>query len=156
MQPPATDAPYDLMSTWPDHTQLPDTDGSIVENTQQSPQSYILTTSLRPRLIEQHPDRQFCIGEDVGIYFRYTEPVLSGCRAPDWFYVPNVPPMLAGEVRRSYVLWKEHVRPVIVVEYVSGNGSEERDSTPNTGKFWIYEQAIRAGYYAIFDRQILG
>jgi hypothetical protein len=36
-----------------------------------------------------------------------TDPPEKGVEAPDWFYMANVPPMLDGEVRRSYVLWKE-------------------------------------------------
>lgn len=71
--------------------------------------------------------------------------------APDWFYVPHVPPLLNGVFRRSYVLWQEIVAPLIAIEFVSGSGAEERDATPYQGKFWIYEQAIRIPFYAIFD-----
>jgi hypothetical protein len=71
--------------------------------------------------------------------------------------VPNVSPLLDGEYRRSYVLWKEFVAPLIAIEFVSGNGSEERDptspsETEKAGKFWVYEQAIRIPFYVIFDR----
>lgn len=38
-----------------------------------------------------------------------------------------------------------------MVEYVTGTGSEEHDDTPNTGKFWVYERAIKASYYVIWD-----
>jgi Uma2 family endonuclease len=100
---------------------------------------------------ELHPDGQFSIGQDSGIYFRHTEPPLDGCCSPDWFYVPNVSPMLDGTFRRSYVMWHEVVPPLVLIEYASGNGSEERDRTPMTGKFWIYERAIRAKYYSIFE-----
>jgi hypothetical protein len=84
------------------------------------------------------------------------EPPEKGAEAPDWFYVPNVSPFLDGEYRRSYVLWKESVAPLIAIEFVSGNGNEERDATPpsadeKAGKFWVYEQAIRIPFYAIFD-----
>ena len=135
----------------PDHTQLPDEDPSAVHNTHEHPQSNLLTECLSPKLDELHPDGNYCIAADVGIYFEYTNPVLDGCRVPDWFYVPGVPPMLDGEMRRSYVLWKELIRPSIVIEYVSGDGSEEHDTTPRKGKFWIYERVIAAGYYVIFD-----
>ena len=37
---------------------------------------------------------------------------LDGCRAPDWYYVPGVPPMLEGRMRRSYVRWQEIVAPL--------------------------------------------
>ena len=135
----------------PDHTQLPDEDPSAVHNTHEHPQSNMLTETLTSRLDELHPDGNYCVAADVGIYFEFTDPPLDGCRVPDWFYVPGVPAMLDGELRRSYVLWKELLRPAIVIEYVSGDGSEERDKTPRKGKFWIYERVIAAGYYVIFD-----
>lgn len=135
----------------PDHTQLPESDGSIVQNFQEHPQSILLTLSIWEVLQNLHPDGQFCIGQDSGIYWRITEPPLDGCKAPDWFYVPNVPPMLNGQIRRSYVLWQEIIAPMIVLEFVSGNGLEERDDTPMSGKFWVYEQAIRVPFYGIYE-----
>jgi len=62
-----------------------------------------------------------------------------------------VPPMIDGRFRRSYVLWQEAVRPLVIIEYASGDGSEERDTAPHRGKFWVYEKAICAGYYAIYE-----
>jgi Uma2 family endonuclease len=150
MQPPSVESP-DQAGLLPDHTQLPDKDGTFVRNFQEHPQTILLRGSLMPRLQELHPDGQFCVGCDCGIYWRSTQPPLDGCKAPDWFYVPNVPPMLDGRFRRSYVLWHEVVRPLLVIEYVSGDGSEERDTTPYRGKFWVYEQGIGAPYYAIFE-----
>lgn len=149
MQPQAAD-PSLRGEVLPDHTQLPDKDGAIVVNYQEHPQSNLLTDCLRGRLRELYGE-QFSVGCDSGIYWRYTNPPLNGCKAPDWFLVPGVPPTLEGVCRRSYVLWQEGVRPLLVIEYVSGDGSEERDRTPQVGKFWVYEQAIAAGYYVIFD-----
>ncbi len=140
----------ELILTAPDHTQLPCSDGKIVENFQELPQGILLTTSIRPILRQIHPDGQFAIGANSGVYFRVTNPPLRGCVAPDWFYVPNVPPDLEGVARRSYVMWQEGQSPLIVIEFVSGNGAEERDKTPGEGKFWIYEQRVRAPYYAIY------
>ncbi|MEH2179540.1 Uma2 family endonuclease [Nostoc sp.] len=144
--------------TLPDHIQLPDSDGTFVKNWQEHPQSILLTDSIKLVLEELHPDSQYCIGQDLGIYWRLTDPPEKGAEAPDWFYVPNVPPTLEGKTRRSYVLWKEYVAPLIVIEFVSGDGSEERDNTPpsqgeggNVGKFWVYEQAIRVPYYGIYE-----
>lgn len=54
-------------------------------------------------------------------------------------------------MRRSYVLWQEHIAPLIVLEFVSGNGAEERDKTPWTRKFWIYEQVIHPAFYGIYE-----
>jgi len=140
----------------PDHKQLPDSDGTFVKNFQEHPQSIVLTSSIAPVLENLHPDGRYCIGQDSGIYWRLMEPPEKGAEAPDWFYVPNVSPLLDGEYRRSYVLWKEFVAPLIAIEFVSGNGAEERDATPpseteKAGKFWVYEQAIRIPFYGIFD-----
>lgn len=143
----------ELLQGLPDHTQLPCQDGTFVKNFQEPPQSTLLTGSLTPRLRELYPDGQYCIGCDSAIYWRYTVPVLDGCKAPDWYLVPGVAAMLDGELRRSYVLWQEAVRPLLLIEYVSGDGSEEHDTTPYRGKFWVYEQAIAAPYYVIFDAQ---
>ena len=135
---------------YPDHTQLPDEDGTFVKNFQEHPQSILLTDSIKPLLDQLHPDGQYAIGQDSGIYWQLTDPPEDGAEAPDWFYVPNVPPTLDGVMRRSYVMWRETVPPLLVVEFVSGKGDEEKDRTPYKGKFWIYENAIRPLYYAIY------
>jgi Uma2 family endonuclease len=145
---------------WPDHTQLPESDGTFVKNFQEHPQSILLTDSITPLFQSIHPDGNYCIGQDSGIYWRLTEPLERGAEAPDWFYVPNVPPTLDGQLRRSYVMWQEFVAPLIVLEFVSGNGAEERDRTPllrsgqqetKPGKFWIYENVIRPAFYGIYE-----
>ena len=148
------------LTTLPDHTQLPDSDGTFVKNFQEHPQSILLTDSINPILQNIHPDGYYCIGQDSGIYWRITDPPQRGAEAPDWFYVPNVPPSLNGQMRRSYVLWQEYVAPLIILEFVSGDGSEERDKTSlwtaetegkKPGKFWIYEQVIRPAFYGIYE-----
>jgi len=145
---------------WPDHTQLPESDGTFVKNFQEHPQSILLTDSITPVFQSIHPDGNYCIGQDSGIYWRLTEPLERGAEAPDWFYVPNVPPTIDGQLRRSYVMWQEFVAPLIVLEFVSGNGAEERDKTPllrsgqqetKPGKFWIYENVIRPAFYGIYE-----
>jgi Uma2 family endonuclease len=158
-----------LPPPFPDHTQLPDSDGTFVKNFQEHPQSLILTDSIGQILQERHPDGQYAIGQDCGIYWRETEPAEQGAEAPDWFYVPNVPPNIDGQIRRSYVLWPEHIAPLIALEFASGNGDEERDSlrdsfasrTPlsrtdegvvtKPGKFWVYERVMRIPYYGIYQ-----
>lgn len=135
----------------PDHTQLPDKDGTFSESFHEAPQSSLLTASLLPHLKRLRPDGLFSVAAKAGIYWRYTQPPLEGCKAPAWFCVLGVPPLLDGQVRRSYVLWHEKVPPQLVVEYVYGDGRKERDATPNSGRFWVYERGIRAAYYAIFD-----
>ncbi|HAG80044.1 MAG TPA: hypothetical protein DCL61_02495 [Cyanobacteria bacterium UBA12227] len=149
----------ELPTTLPDHTQLPESDGIFVKNFQEHPQSILLTESIEPILQQLHPDGQYAIGQDSGIYWRLTDPPERGAvseagaeaTAPDWFYVPNVPPTLDGQMRRSYVLWQEIVSPLIALEFVSGNGQEERDTTPYEGKFWVYEQAVHIPFYGIYE-----
>ncbi len=146
---------------FPDHTQLPESDGTFVKNFQEHPQSLILTDSIGPVLQQRHPDGQYAIGQDCGIYWRETAPPEKGAVAPDWFYVSNVPPKLDGEIRRSYVLWREFIAPLIAFEFASGDGTEERDTTPlsrtdfgevsKPGKFWVYERIIRMPYYGIYE-----
>jgi len=152
--------PPTLTTALPDHTQLPESDGTFVKNFQEHPQSILLTDSIEPVLQKRHPDGQYCIGQDCGIYWRLTDPPERGAEAPDWFYVSNVPPTLNGRFRRSYVLWQELIAPLIVLEFASGDGSEERDKTPlsltdretqKPGKFWIYEQVIRPAFYGIYE-----
>ncbi len=142
----------------PDHKQLPESDGSFVKNFQEHPQSLLLTSSICPTLDALHPTGDYAIGQDCGIYWRMAEPPESGAEAPDWFYVPNVSPLLDGERRRSYVLWKEIIAPLIAIEFTSGDGAAERDATSplraagdKAGKFWVYEQAVRIPFYAIYE-----
>ncbi len=65
--------------------------------------------------------------------------------------MPNVPPKFNGQIRRSYVMWQEHIAPLIVLEFVSGDGEQERGTTPMTGKFWVSEQVIRPAFYGIYE-----
>ena len=155
---------------FPDHTQLPDSDGTFVfakrtvgQNFQEHPQSIVLTDSIKPVLDQIHPDGEYIIGQDCGIYWRETDPPEKGAEAPDWFYVGNVPPTLNGVIRRSYVLRREYIAPLIALEFASGDGSEERDQTPlsrssegettKPGKFWVYERIMRIPYYGIYEVQ---
>ena len=149
-----------LPPSFPDHTQLPESDGTFVKNFQEHPQSIILTDSIGPILDKIHPDGQYAIGQDSGIYWRKTEPPEQGAEAPDWFYVPGVAPLLDGQMRRSYVLWRELITPLIVLEFASGSGKEERDKTSlseskqqgtRPGKFWVYERIMHIPYYGIYE-----
>ncbi len=135
----------------PDHTELPDSDGTFVKNFQEHPQSIVLTDSIKPRLDTIHPDGHYAIGQDSGVYWRIIDPPERGAVSPDWFYVPDVTPLFNGQPRRSYVMWQEFIPPLIVLEFVSGNGDEERDRTPHEGKFWVYERVIRPAFYGIYE-----
>ncbi len=149
-----TELKPNLADHLPDHSQLPDEDGSFVKNYQEPPQGDLLTDCITPILKQLHPDGNYCIGRDCGIYWRLPDPPEApekGAEAPDWFYIPNIPPTINGKVRRSFVLWQETAIPLIALEFVSGNGSEERDQTPVKGKFWVYERAIQIPFYGIYE-----
>jgi Uma2 family endonuclease len=138
----------------PGHLDLPDTDGLPLENSIEQIQNLLLTSSLRPILDELHPDEQYFIGHDVGIYYDPKNPKLSHCRAPDWFYVPNTSPFEPndGTPRRSFVTWQEQGKlPYLIIEQVSKQeGKAERNRKPG-GKMWVYETILKTPYYAIFD-----
>jgi Uma2 family endonuclease len=137
----------------PTHLDLPCTDDLPVDNSYQPTQWRLLIDSIRPHLNRLNRDGQYLASVDMGIYFRITDPPLRGCRCPDFFYVPGVPPILPDSpIRRSYVLWNEHVPPTLIIELVSDESrGTEHDATPEEGKFWVYENAIKATYYAIYD-----
>lgn len=143
-------APLKLGDSLPDHLQLPDRDGVPVRNSLEPWQSTLLSETLKPVLQERFPDGDYFIGQDCGIYWERTDPPALGCKAPDWYLVLGVPHLLDGIMRRSYVLWQEMVSPLMLLEYASDGGAEERDATPKRGKFWVYERRIRPPFYGIF------
>ncbi len=100
----------------PDHTTLPDKDGTFVRNSYEYWQSHLLTDSLLPVADRLFPQGNYFIGEDCGIYWQLTEPPEQGVKAPDWFFVPEVPRLLDGQMRRSYVFWREGVDPLLILE----------------------------------------
>ena len=149
---PREPVPAEAFAPLPDHTQLPDKDESVMETYLELPQAVLLTTCLLPVLQRVYPDGRYALGGNSAIYWNVTDPPLKGAICPDWYLIPGVDPFLVeGTRRRSYVLWKEHVPPLIVLEFVSGDGTEEHDRTPELGKFWIYENPVAAGFYGIFD-----
>ncbi|HLO86420.1 MAG TPA: Uma2 family endonuclease, partial [Nostocaceae cyanobacterium] len=69
----------------PDHTELPESDGTFVfakraggKNFQEHPQSILLTESIKDQLQKIHPDGQYAIGQDCGIYWRLADPPEKG------------------------------------------------------------------------------
>ena len=134
----------------PDHTQLPCKDGIPARSSFEAPQFSLLSSALAPFLLQWHSNGDYFIGQDCGIYWEKTGPPALGCKAPDWYLVLDVPRLLDGQIRRSYVLWQEMVTPLLILEYASDAGAEERDATPMRGKFWVYERRIRPPYYGIY------
>jgi Uma2 family endonuclease len=132
---------------------LPDSDGIPNELMTHPFQRMMLHDSITPVLDQLHPDRNYLLGANNGIYWEYTDPPLDGCQAPDWFYIPGVPQMRPenGKFRHSYVLWNELATPMLLIEFASEDGSIERDRSPGKGKFWVYENRIKTEVYAIFN-----
>ena len=76
-------------------------------------------------------------------------------KAPDLFYVRNVQPLPAPEVRRIYapnLEVKEEI-PSIVMEFLGATQGDEYSAKPTypPGKFFFYEQILRVPIYAIFE-----
>lgn len=144
--------PFVVGENLPDHTQLPFEGKDVNRNFFEVGQTSLLYTSVRPYLREHVPDGRYLVGGDNFVYWQWpADPPINGAIAPDWFLILGVEPELPTGPRRSYVLWQERVSPLIALEYVSGDGTEEYDRTPNSGKMWIYEQRVRARYYGIYD-----
>jgi len=61
------------------------------------------------------------------------------------------------ELRLSYVIWQEGIRPIVVIELLSPStknedlGLSERKGKPPT-KWEVYEQVLGVPYYVVFDR----
>ena len=129
-------APPSIPTQW----DLPCEDDAI-ENSIDLDQSALLKFSVWDYLTQMFPGDTVSATHDMGIYWSFANRV-ARVIVPDFSLVPDVPQWPEGKARRSYVMWKETIRPAVCLEYVSGNGSEERDRTPNEGKFWIYEHAV--------------
>ena len=54
-----------LPPPFPDHTQLPEEDGTFVKNFQEHPQSLLLTDSIDPVLQALHPDGCYAISSGL-------------------------------------------------------------------------------------------
>jgi len=135
----------------PTHLDLPFEDKSVPRDFFEHEQARLLTNCVRLWLDQRRPGFDCVIGQDNYIYWDITTPPTLGAKAPDWFLVPGVPRLLDGIFRNSYVLWNEHIVPSIVMEFISETPGGEWDKTPRTGKFWVYEQGIKAPHYAIWD-----
>ena len=74
-------------------------------------------------------------------------------KAPDWFYVPNAFPVLAGIIRRSYTPHTEGDPLAVVMEFLSDTEQSEYSHNPRYpyGKWYFYEQILQVPIYAIFN-----
>ena len=94
---------------------------------------------------------------DMNLY--YDKDHTERYKRPDWFGVVGVPPLYQGEMRSSYVVWKEKVRPYIIVEFLSlgtededlGRKPAKPDRPPN--KWTVYQDILQVPYYMVYDRR---
>ena len=79
---PAT-KPWPRPEDLPGHLDLPQENGEFCENFRELPQCILLSQSLWPILEIIHPDHQFAVGHDCGIYWTLTDPPERGAICPD-------------------------------------------------------------------------
>ncbi len=137
------DLPYDKTLEEPG---LPDTFHDI--------QPQLLSETFCPA--NYSPDQVF-VASDLNLYYDLAHD--HWYKRPDWFAVVGVPPLYdQHDLRFSYVVWDEPVKPLIVVELLSfGTEDEDLGKTLHTndaeppGKWEVYERILNIPYYAVFS-----
>jgi len=95
---------YDLPSEDPEEPGLPDEFHDF--------QPQLLRESFNP---PNYPAEQIFVATDLNLY--YDARHLNWYKRPDWFAVVGVPRLYQGwDLRLSYVIWQEQVKPLIIVE----------------------------------------
>jgi Uma2 family endonuclease len=100
-------------------------------------------------------DRVF-VASDLNLYYDVRHP--GWYKRPDWFAVVGVSRLYNGrDLRLSYVMWQEGVRPIVVMEFLSpSTRDEDLGRTQRRGKqptkWEVYEQVLGIPYYIVFDR----
>ncbi|WP_424098216.1 Uma2 family endonuclease [Moorena producens] len=136
---------YDLPSEDPEEPGLPD------EFHLWQPQ--LCSETFRPPNYES--ERVF-VASDLNLY--YDPKHTAWYKRPDWFAVVGISRFYQErELRMSYVIWQEEVRPIVAIELLSAStrdqdlGYSERTGKPPT-KWEVYEQILAIPYYVTFDR----
>jgi hypothetical protein len=127
----------------------------MTQTTQEHLQSALLSETIRPRMQQLYPDDNYVIGgRGCAIAWKPSDTASDTYRAiaPTWFIVPGATPAtLVSARQRVYLMWAQHISPLLVLELATGDGTAEYDPTPGSGEYWLYEQVIQAHYYAIYD-----
>jgi Uma2 family endonuclease len=103
-----------------------------------------------------HLLEQVFVASDLNLYYDPTHP--GWYKRPDWFAVVGVPRLYEErDLRLSYVIWQEGVRPIVAIELLSpGTRDEDLGQRPQRGpqptKWQVYEQVLGIPYYIVFDR----
>jgi len=137
---------YDLPSEDPEEPGLPD------EYHIWQPQ--LLSFGCLP---PTYPPEQVFTASDLNLY--YDPKHLRWYKRPDWFVVLGVPRLYdQQEMRLSYVMWQEGVRPLLMVELLSPGtrnedlGKTEQQSGKPPTKWEVYERILGVPHYIVFDR----
>ena len=118
-----------------------------------SQQGQLLEDTFIPRNV---PPVQVFSGIDMYLYYDQNHTLWY--KRPDWFGVVGVSSLYQGELRLSYVMWKEKIRPHIIVELLSP-GTEDEDlgktelvPDKSPPKWVVYEQILQVPYYVVYSR----
>lgn len=137
---------YDLKSEDPESPGLPDEFHDF--------QPQLLRESFQP---PNYSANQIFVATDLNLYYDVRH--LNWYKRPDWFAVVGVPRLYQGwDLRLSYVMWQEQVKPLIVVELLSPGtekedlGETEREDRQPPTKWEVYEHILGIPYYVLFDR----
>ncbi|QSJ14401.1 Uma2 family endonuclease [Nostoc sp. UHCC 0702] len=119
-----------------------------VENIQQPTLAAALTDALGTAGRIQS---QMLIGSNFGLVATVNKKIVV--KAPDWFYVPQVQPVAADVIRRSYTQNLEGAAVAVVMEFLSDTEGGELSvrSTPPYGKLYFYEQILQVPTYVTYD-----
>lgn len=116
-------------------------------------QSELLSLTFCP---PNYTQKQVFVASDLNLYY---DPQHTGWyKRPDWFAVVGVSRLYEGQdLRLSYVIWQEGVRPTVVVELLSPGTRDEdlgrkQRLTQQPSKWEVYERILGIPYYIVYDR----
>jgi Uma2 family endonuclease len=137
---------YDLPSEDPQEPGLPDEFHDF--------QPQLLRETFLP---PTYAPEQIFVGTDLNLYYDVQNP--QWYKRPDWFAALGVGRSATlDNLRLSYVIWQEGVRPFVVVELLSPGTEDEdlgrtlRNADQPPTKWNVYEQILHVPYYAVFSR----
>ncbi len=106
-------------------------------------QAELLSQTFRP---PTYPPERVFVASDLNLYY---DPLNTGWyKRPDWFAVVDVSRLYQGQdLRLSYVLWQEGVRPVVAIELLSpGTQDEDLGRRESQGKQPPKVEGLRANF----------
>jgi Uma2 family endonuclease len=138
----------DPIVTWeplPDKFVLPD---DPVENIQQPALAAALTDALGAA---DRITANMLVAVNFGLVATVQEKLVI--KAPDWLLVPNVQPLAAGIIRRSYTPQLQGDTVAIVMEFLSDEDGNELSlrATYPYGKLYFYERILKVPTYVTYD-----